>query len=1168
MKKNIMLLIILCLTFFSFTACNKTTCENGHTWGDETTVVEATCETKGEVSYTCLVCGKTKTETTDLIPHQMSSTWTISDDTHYHLCTICGKYKEDVAKHEYNDEGLCECGKTLDGFRVSFDLDENVTVYVYNTQDTSSDGIKYENGMTLFARLSTGEISKTTDEQINFKIEIKDGFTLDTIEATLGAYKNIKNISDNIYRVTKINQDITIKITTKIDKIAVDKLTATNNVLSYTGELLKFIPEGFDEEIMEITNNEEVSIGSYEAIISLKNKEMYCWSDFTTDDLVIPYSIVKGIVEVEVPKASNVIFVYNGEVQKYIPTGFNEGIMNIENNLQTESGTYTVLVTLKDNVNYVFSNNEEEIKFTFIINKCMLTKPTESLNQYYYTSSEIDYIPSGFIEDFMEIKGNNEINVGSYFVTISLIDKANFIWDDETTDDVIIEYQILPKILVKPTNSNNILTYTTNLLTYLPSGFNDEYMEISNNEQTEVGSYEIIISLRDKINYVWSDLSTDDVVMSFSITEKELPYKITQVSSTKIKISYSLDGTTYDATIAYLEGVTYDLNQDTGKLTFSYLGTLSSLTFDFSGSYFGGITFNVSSDVSLEINLSGMTITSYQDAPLVIQEANEVDISAKKGTANYIYDYRTEEGDANAAIYSTCDLLLKGTGSLEVVSENLLGIHTKDDLTIQKLTLLVNAYDHALKGNDSVEIKSGTITVISQTADGIKTSNTALSKKGKQKGNVIISDGTIEIYAACDGIDAACNVTINGGTILINTDSYSSYSKEVTKVDDDVYYLKTTSLSYKYAVYYYNDENMGEWVIPSTYDTVGGGRNTYYYYEVKKLASYQYLKVYIYSSIQTPGSTESYYKVSNQMTLNNSYDTIEITQNRFNNTTSFNWTIKTTNNGGGMFPNEGNSDKKSYSTKGIKAGNEIVISNGNITINAYDDAIHTNNDETFESGLTPTGNITVEGGVLVLTTHDDGIHADGTVKINGGTIKVLTSYEGIEGDVVIINDGTISITSSDDGINGTNTNSTSIIINGGLIYIYAGGDGVDSNTQVSYNGINFNGGKMVIISVGMSDSSIDTEKGYSYTGGIIIGISRSGGMSNESTKCTSFSSIGTSKTISLTKDQYLSIDDVAEIKMPTSINALVVVLCEKSLNISSLQTSSSVFDENGVCFKR
>lgn len=272
--------------------------------------------------------------------------------------------------------------------------------------------------------------------------------------------------------------------------------------------------------------------------------------------------------------------------------------------------------------------------------------------------------------------------------------------------------------------------------------------------------------------------------------------------------------------------------------------------------------------------------------------------------------------------------------------------------------------------------------------------------------------------------------------------------------------------------------------------------------------------------------------------------------------------------GGGFGPNDGNTDKGDYSTKGIKADNAVTVSAGTVTISAYDDALHASSGTALENGATPLGNVTVTGGSLILRTNDDGIHADGKVLIGGGTVNVVSSYEGIEGNTVEIKSGSVSVVSSDDGVNGTAASGTAITVSGGNLYIYAGGDGVDSNSTSSYAGIVFSGGTSVIISTGQSDSSIDSERGYGYSGGYVIGIGKSGGMGSEATNCSNFSSVGTSKTVSLQKDGYLAVEGIATVKMPVSINALVVCLGKTSASISANSSTSYSLDVNGVYWNK
>jgi hypothetical protein len=125
----------------------------------------------------------------------------------------------------------------------------------------------------------------------------------------------------------------------------------------------------------------------------------------------------------------------------------------------------------------------------------------------------------------------------------------------------------------------------------------------------------------------------------------------------------------------------------------------------------------------------------------------------------------------------------------------------------------------------------------------------------------------------------------------------------------------------------------------------------------------------------------------------------------------------------------------------------------------------------------------IDGGTLTLASGDDGIHSDSGLVIRAGNITVTESYEGLESGDITIRGGTIDITSRDDGMNaGGGNNSTSsetsafggnsigmggdnfgkgenssvsnyqIIITGGTITIDASGDGIDSNGNIFFQG--------------------------------------------------------------------------------------------------------------------
>ena len=645
------------------------------------------------------------------------------------------------------------------------------------------------------------------------------------------------------------------------------------------------------------------------------------------------------------------------------------------------------------------------------------------------------------------------------------------------------------------------------------------------------------------------------------------------------------EGGSADIVVECVSGTDKAYKLEGTTLTFTTIG--EETVYSISGTFRGNIVIDVGDSYKFDLELHGLSLVCNSTNPITVKSGDEVAIKAKKDTKNYIYDMRsaidtTDETLYSGAIHSDVDLEIGGKGELTVISENNNGIHSKDDLQVKNLTLFVACIDNALKGNDGVEIEGGNTTLIASGGDCIKTSNSDISEKGNQRGSISIVGGTHTLYAACDGIDAAYNVSIDESTTVLNiyTDKYSNYSKEVTANSSDTNYIRFTSNKYYYSVKYYNSDTDYVWVNAEYHSKVSGSRTTYYYYSYPKMPDYAKQQFFIYEKESQRGQEEECLVSSDYLTPNSGSDTFALTQSY--NGLSYQWTNYTTKvqesgfgggpggfGGGPGGMGDGNTDKGDHSTKGIKAANEIVINNGTINIKSYDDAIHANNDTALENGASPLGNVTVNGGIITAYSNDDGLHADGTLSIKAGTVSVTNAYEGLEGTQVNISGGYVSVNSKDDGINATTTSGTAIAVSGGTVYIYCTGDGIDSNSRTADVGIVFSGGKTVVISNSGMNSAIDTENGYTYTAGAVIAIMPRGGMSSEATHCDNFTSIGKSTQMSLTNGGYLVVgigDTTATIKMPVSLSAMVIVLGDNSPSIKTEASTSATLDDNGVAW--
>lgn len=185
------------------------------------------------------------------------------------------------------------------------------------------------------------------------------------------------------------------------------------------------------------------------------------------------------------------------------------------------------------------------------------------------------------------------------------------------------------------------------------------------------------------------------------------------------------------------------------------------------------------------------------------------------------------------------------------------------------------------------------------------------------------------------------------------------------------------------------------------------------------------------------------------------------------------------------------------SFKGIKAETAVDISGGTLTLDTYDDAVHSNN------------SVSISGGSFDISAGDDAVHGDVYLTVSGGDISVSSCYEGLEAGTIEIKNGNIDITAFDDGINAVEDESSSeddmtdrapfgggpaeegygsLIISGGNIVIDADGDGLDSNATIDISG----GSTVVYGPENDGNGSLDYGTSCIVTGGTLIAGGSSG----------------------------------------------------------------------------
>lgn len=187
----------------------------------------------------------------------------------------------------------------------------------------------------------------------------------------------------------------------------------------------------------------------------------------------------------------------------------------------------------------------------------------------------------------------------------------------------------------------------------------------------------------------------------------------------------------------------------------------------------------------------------------------------------------------------------------------------------------------------------------------------------------------------------------------------------------------------------------------------------------------------------------------------------------------------------------------------LSGKDSVRIADGVFTLCSGKDGIHAENEDD-----TTLGFIYIAEGTLEITGEDDGIDAATALTIDGGTIDIVKSNEGLEGMNIDINGGDISITASDDGINASGGNSSGmqgdsslyVNITGGTVIVNAAGDGIDSNGNLYVSG----GTLYVSGAANSGNGALDYAMEAKITGGTVIAAGASGMAVNfgeNSTQC-------------------------------------------------------------------
>ena len=166
----------------------------------------------------------------------------------------------------------------------------------------------------------------------------------------------------------------------------------------------------------------------------------------------------------------------------------------------------------------------------------------------------------------------------------------------------------------------------------------------------------------------------------------------------------------------------------------------------------------------IQLVLDNVSITNDDFPAIYVISADKVFVTTAKGESTLTVSGEFKaDGDTNtdAVIYSKDDLVLNGTGTLNIQSDSGNGVSCKDDLKITGGTYNVSTELDAFEANDSISVKDGVFN-IPKAKDGFHCEN------DQAEGTITISGGTFTIEGESDGMQATALLQIDGGEISVN----------------------------------------------------------------------------------------------------------------------------------------------------------------------------------------------------------------------------------------------------------------------------------------------------------------------------------------------------------------------------------------------------------------
>ncbi len=349
----------------------------------------------------------------------------------------------------------------------------------------------------------------------------------------------------------------------------------------------------------------------------------------------------------------------------------NSVTLSVSSSSYAKAGDYYFTVTV-DGI-------ESDIKI-LKVGRSKLNIPTVT-TAYYYTGYEQTATLTGFDYNTMAVvSGNRQTSVGTdYRIIIKLVDTTQYEWINGSTDNVSVYWTIYRATLTKPTVTGPC-TYRGAEQEALLTNFNSSLMDIQSNKATNVGSYTLVISIKDYANYEWADHTTGNVILSWKIDKAPLTIK-----ANDINIVYGDAAPVYSVAYNGLVGSdTYTVLEGTLSISCTYIRYANAGTY--------------------QIVPSGLSSSSYTItfAPGTLNVAKK-QVAIAWSNTQFTYDGKSHKPDAELQNYTGAGRITVGGAMVNAGSYTAQAIGFSDinyELSNPSTTFNIATVPLTIKAND------------------------------------------------------------------------------------------------------------------------------------------------------------------------------------------------------------------------------------------------------------------------------------------------------------------------------------------------------------------------------------------------------------------------------------------------------------------------------------